>query len=325
MNAYESRETQTYGYDSTCPSLDPAGTLVFGYDAPANWFTTWNFGTSPGTAAGLSQFTGKERDAESGLDYFGARYYGSALGRFTSADPLWINVNRLVDPQRLNLYAYGRNNPLRFTDPNGTDVVIGQCSGGDTQKCFGSLLNTVPERDRSHIHLVAGDGKNGFQKGQNGVTVDKDYKSSSGNFSTLQSAANNHDGTAVVNVIRPNETFASNVGVRQGDSVTLQSFKSIYGVDNYVSAKDSVVGQTLFPLIGSPLMDSIYTTASNTQVYVANDQPEVEIVKTLAHELVHVVLGDFGRLAPKSNEQAPGVKPQLNRAEQEAEKNFKSQ
>jgi RHS repeat-associated protein len=32
-------------------------------------------------------FTDKERDSESGLDFFGARYYGSALGRFTSADP----------------------------------------------------------------------------------------------------------------------------------------------------------------------------------------------------------------------------------------------
>lgn len=37
------------------------------------------------------KFTGKERDSESGLDYFGAKYYGSALGRFTSPDPnpLW--------------------------------------------------------------------------------------------------------------------------------------------------------------------------------------------------------------------------------------------
>lgn len=33
-----------------------------------------------------SQFTGKKRDSESGLDYFGARYYGSALGGFTSPD-----------------------------------------------------------------------------------------------------------------------------------------------------------------------------------------------------------------------------------------------
>jgi RHS repeat-associated protein len=270
-------------------------------------------------------YDGTAADRLVGLDYFGARYFSAAQGRFTSPDPLWIKIDRLLDPQRLNLYAYGRNNPLKFGDPTGMDVVLGKCAGGDTQKCFGEVLRTVPEKDRSHIHLVTGDGKNGFQKGQYGITVDKDYKSASGNFRTLQTAANNHDGVAMLNVVAAKEGFASNVGVQQGGSVTLQSFKSIYGVDNYVSAKDAVPGQTLFPLIGSPLKDTIYTPGSSTQVFVANDQPEMEIVKTLAHELVHVVLGDFGRTVPKSAEDAPGVKPQLNRAEQEAEKNFRNQ
>jgi RHS repeat-associated protein len=67
------------------------------------------------------KFTQKERDSETGLDYFGARYYGSAQGRFTSADPLNIELRRLGDPQQLNLYSYTRNNPLRLTDPTGLD------------------------------------------------------------------------------------------------------------------------------------------------------------------------------------------------------------
>ena len=62
-----------------------------------------------------AQFTGKERDAESGLDYFGARYYGSALGRFTSPDwsatPQPVPYAKLENPQSLNLYAYVLNNP----------------------------------------------------------------------------------------------------------------------------------------------------------------------------------------------------------------------
>src|SRR6185312_6923405 len=65
------------------------------------------------------KFTGKERDQETGLDYFGARYYGSALGRFTSPDPLG---GSLLDPQTLNKYAYVRNNPLALTDPTGMYV-----------------------------------------------------------------------------------------------------------------------------------------------------------------------------------------------------------
>ena len=66
-------------------------------------------------------FTGKERDQETGLDYFEARYYGSALGRFTSPDPLG---GHLYDPQTLNKYAYVRNNPLSLTDPSGLDFYL---------------------------------------------------------------------------------------------------------------------------------------------------------------------------------------------------------
>ncbi len=67
------------------------------------------------------RFTGKERDAETGLDYFGARYYGSKIGRFTTTDPVYNWKENLVDPQRWNRYAYGRNNPFRFADPDGRD------------------------------------------------------------------------------------------------------------------------------------------------------------------------------------------------------------
>ena len=51
------------------------------------------------------KFTGKERDQETGLDYFGARYYSSALGRFTSPDPTFLNIRKVFNPQRWNLYG----------------------------------------------------------------------------------------------------------------------------------------------------------------------------------------------------------------------------
>ena len=62
-----------------------------------------------------SRCTGKERDAETGLDFFGARYFSGAQGRFTSTDPIFFQKDMLADPQRWNLYAYAQNNPLRFT------------------------------------------------------------------------------------------------------------------------------------------------------------------------------------------------------------------
>jgi len=69
------------------------------------------------------KFTRKERDNETGLDYFGARYYGSTQGRFTSADPAFIKSKHLANPQDLNRYAYVANNPLAFFDPDGLEKV----------------------------------------------------------------------------------------------------------------------------------------------------------------------------------------------------------
>ncbi len=67
-------------------------------------------------------FTGKERDTESGNDFFNARYYSSSMGRFLSPDPILQNDLRLLNPQRWNKYAYVINNPLILTDPTGKDA-----------------------------------------------------------------------------------------------------------------------------------------------------------------------------------------------------------
>lgn len=75
------------------------------------------------------KFTGKERDAESGLDNFIKRYHASSLGRFMTPDPIMIMKQKLRDPQQWNMYSYARNNPLRFTDPTGQYV----CQGNKDQ------------------------------------------------------------------------------------------------------------------------------------------------------------------------------------------------
>jgi RHS repeat-associated protein len=87
-------------------------------------------------------FTGEVRDGEtqstampSGLDYFGARYFSGAMGRFTSPDPGNFG-SALGDPQSWNAYAYGRNNPLRYTDPTGLAYTVCQTdSDGNKSNC----------------------------------------------------------------------------------------------------------------------------------------------------------------------------------------------
>jgi RHS repeat-associated protein len=75
-------------------------------------------------------FTQKEKDRESGLNYFEARYQFASLGRFLTVDPFLAGVGSIAVPlmeklrfmpQRLNPYAYVLNNPLKFNDPSGND------------------------------------------------------------------------------------------------------------------------------------------------------------------------------------------------------------
>jgi RHS repeat-associated protein len=73
------------------------------------------------------KFVGKEKDKETGLYYFGARYMKDGTGRFISPDPIGpvdpktnkANYAMLANPQKLNRYAYSLNNPYKFSDSNG--------------------------------------------------------------------------------------------------------------------------------------------------------------------------------------------------------------
>ncbi len=69
-----------------------------------------------GSVSERRRFTGKERDPNTGLDYFEARYNSSSLGRFMTPDAL---QGTIANPQTLNRFVHVADNPLRFTDPTG--------------------------------------------------------------------------------------------------------------------------------------------------------------------------------------------------------------
>jgi len=69
------------------------------------------------------KFSGKQRDPESELDYFGARYYDRSLYRFLSVDPRTNQCLHVLEPQLWNLYGYCKMNPISYIDPDGRDVI----------------------------------------------------------------------------------------------------------------------------------------------------------------------------------------------------------
>ena len=145
-------------------------------DAPYETCTSLPFGdwlTCTGGDPSPMHFTGKERDSESGLDNFGARYNSSQYGRFMSPDPLG---GRLIDPQTLNKYSYVRNNPLNLTDPTGLDFYLG-CGTKDHSGCTQVQIDPG-NKDKTWVQA----GKDGsativtsdsVRNGTNSATVDQ--------------------------------------------------------------------------------------------------------------------------------------------------------
>ena len=128
-----------------------------------------------GSLTGI-HFTGKERDAESGLDYFGARYYASSMGRFMSPDfnaadddldP--VPYADLNNPQSLNLYSYVQNNPLSHKDADGH-----KCDGGsvgpDGTFTF-HCTNDPPPNPNGTVYQLAGALGVGFAPETGGASL----------------------------------------------------------------------------------------------------------------------------------------------------------
>jgi RHS repeat-associated protein len=84
------------------------------------------------------QFTGQQRDEDTGLDYFWARNYPAPTGCFTSMDPK-LESAELSDPRSWNRFVYARDNPHAYVDPDGeivVPVIIWLGLAGDTGGCL---------------------------------------------------------------------------------------------------------------------------------------------------------------------------------------------
>lgn len=118
------------------------------------------------------KFTGHERDfagtfQADPLDYMHARYYAPHLGRFLSVDPTWDSAD-LSEPQAWNRYAYVRNNPLKYTDPDGRiavadDILIGAVVGGVILTEAYLQAPNASDPSRTNAEVMASSIENGVE------------------------------------------------------------------------------------------------------------------------------------------------------------------
>jgi RHS repeat-associated protein len=194
-----------------------------GYDT-RNGFTTMPAAFAFGTVRfSPYHFTGKERDTESGNDYFGARYYSSSMGRFMSPD--WsakyepVPYAKLDNPQTLNLYAYVGNNPLNRTDPTG-HYEIG-CGSG-VKNCDKQMKNTndavakgLKSKDPKVVAAAKAYGKLGEKNGVN-VTIVNVVDAKNANV-TGNTSGSLQLGTDGVNAVMQNTQVNIKAGMSSDD------------------------------------------------------------------------------------------------------------
>jgi len=143
-----------------------------------------------------SRYTGKERDTESGNDYFGARYFGSSMGRFMSpdysdSDPVPVPSADFDNPQSLNLYSYVHDNPLTNADPDGHDCVTQTRTSSTTESVSvssGTCSGKVAD-GQSQTYVAGTVDPGGISVGADGHSLNISYQSYDGQSSGVTNAS----------------------------------------------------------------------------------------------------------------------------------------
>jgi RHS repeat-associated protein len=144
------------------------------------------------------KFTGKERDSETGNDYFGARYNSSSIGRFMSPDPGNAGASA-TNPQSWNMYAYTMNNPVSLTDPTG--MTARQVFLSDEDSGISYTMDGVPVPSNVALSVIGVSGVrcphdmcSGFGTNASGQTVWSQFYAFAGGVSGYYNPADLANG-----------------------------------------------------------------------------------------------------------------------------------
>ncbi len=139
-NFASKRGTNKYFYHNDHLGSVNVITDIAGTRVQLNEYDPWgSVSRTEGTIDPTHRFTGQKLDPESGLYYYGGRYYDAETGRFVSADPF---VQTPLDPQNLNRYSYVVNNPQNYIDPDGY-FHRHKKKGGFFNSIFGKIFRIV--------------------------------------------------------------------------------------------------------------------------------------------------------------------------------------
>ncbi len=149
-------------------------------------------------------FTGYIKDDETGLDFAEARMYKNGLGRFTSTDPIKMKKSRMIDPQQINLYAYVRNNPFKFIDVSGMDLIPANTKSANQLRA--DAKKHLSKAEFANLKFVAG---------KNVSIVNQDFVGSSSAYNDLVSAINSQKKLTYYSIAKGSDFIIKN-GPNQG-------------------------------------------------------------------------------------------------------------
>jgi RHS repeat-associated protein len=203
--------------------------------------------TRSGSVPTDKKFTGKRLD-ETGLYYYGARYYDANIGRFISADTM---ITDFTNPQTLNRYSYCLNNPLKYTDPSGHGI-----------------FDDIVEKAKKIIKSAGDAFKTGYNAAKSWVS--STYQSAASNVqSTYQgftSTMSNAGNSAIDALVNFGKSLVEGAAAKCEPSLQANKAAGDSGVGGSNPVYDSVssaINNTITPALNS-------TGAGITSVYVKN-------------------------------------------------------
>lgn len=246
------------------------------------------------------RFTRKERDVETGLDYFLARYYSSTQGRFTSIDPL-LASGWPAQPQSWNRYSYTINNPLKYIDPTGMRSELVHESGhtdDEEQRRRQQPQQPQPPPQPARVVLIVGDpGLGTHNVGRNferAAETRRGELERAGSEVIVNRASTVQDFNAALN----------NNGTLNGVEYFGHAGTGVLYIGENPGANTNLDSTNVAELSGNNLAPdaTVILTGCNTAVDVGGND---SIGRQVANQLQRTTVGYSGDLEFSSNRRAP--------------------